>query len=88
MPPSGVDYASEFLNGYAPEYVLKKQVINDNDLEMLDNKIRSLNFNLYKATGNLRMSMPLFPIKYISVWRKNHNSKWLRLNISIYKFLH
>lgn len=21
MPPSGVDYASEFLNGYAPEYV-------------------------------------------------------------------
>ena len=24
MPPSGVDYASEFLNGYAPEYVLLK----------------------------------------------------------------
>lgn len=24
MPPSGVDYASEFLNGYAPEYVLCK----------------------------------------------------------------
>ena len=23
MPPSGVDYASEFLNGYAPEYVLQ-----------------------------------------------------------------
>lgn len=23
MPPSGVDYASEFLNGYAPEYVFK-----------------------------------------------------------------
>ena len=23
MPPSGVDYASEFLNGYAPEYVVK-----------------------------------------------------------------
>ena len=23
MPPSGVDYASEFLNGYAPEYVPK-----------------------------------------------------------------
>lgn len=22
MPPSGVDYASEFLNGYAPEYVV------------------------------------------------------------------
>ena len=22
MPPSGVDYASEFLNGYAPEYVM------------------------------------------------------------------
>lgn len=22
MPPSGVDYASEFLNGYAPEYVI------------------------------------------------------------------
>lgn len=21
MPPSGVDYASEFLNGYAPDYV-------------------------------------------------------------------
>ena len=23
MPPSGVDYASGFLNGYAPEYVRK-----------------------------------------------------------------
>ena len=22
MPPSGVDYASRFLNGYAPEYVV------------------------------------------------------------------
>lgn len=25
MPPSGVDYASEFLNGYAPEYVAFKK---------------------------------------------------------------
>ena len=24
MPPSGVDYASEFLNGYAPEYVMQR----------------------------------------------------------------
>ena len=24
MPPSGVDYASEFLNGYAPEYVVSR----------------------------------------------------------------
>lgn len=69
-------------------YILKRQAINDKDLDMLDNKIKSLNFNLYKATGNLPMSMPLFPIKYISVWRKNHNSRWLRLNISMYKFLH
>ena len=31
MPPSGVDYASEFLNGYAPEYVpiiAKKSIID------------------------------------------------------------
>jgi len=69
-------------------YILRKQVTNDKDLDMLDNKIKSLNFNLYKSTGNLPMSMPLFPIKYISVWRKNHNSRWLRLNISMYKFLH
>ena len=69
-------------------YILKKQVINDKDLDMLDNKIKSLNFNLYKTTGNLPMSTPLFPIKYISVWRKNHNSRWLKLNIRMYKFLH
>ena len=25
MPPSGVDYASEFLNGYAPEYVAESK---------------------------------------------------------------
>ena len=24
MPPSGVDYASRFLNGYAPEYVVNQ----------------------------------------------------------------
>ncbi len=28
MPPSGVDYASEFLNGYAPEYVLRRKERN------------------------------------------------------------
>lgn len=30
MPPSGVDYASEFLNGYAPEYVehIRSKVAN------------------------------------------------------------
>ena len=28
MPPSGVDYASEFLNGYAPEYVNYKSQHN------------------------------------------------------------
>ena len=28
MPPSGVDYASEFLNGYAPEYVLENHYKN------------------------------------------------------------
>lgn len=26
MPPSGVDYASEFLNGYAPEYVRRNAI--------------------------------------------------------------
>lgn len=26
MPPSGVDYASEFLNGYAPEYVIDNPI--------------------------------------------------------------
>ena len=69
-------------------YMLKKGVINDKDLDALDNKIKSSSLGLYKATGDLPMSMPLFPIKYISVWRKNHNSRWLRLNIYIYRFLH
>ena len=69
-------------------YILKKGEINDKDLDVLDNKIKSSNLSLYKATGNLPMSMPLFPIKYISVWRKNHNSRWLRLNIKMYRFLH
>ena len=27
MPPSGVDYASEFLNGYAPEYVALEKLV-------------------------------------------------------------
>ena len=69
-------------------YILKKGATNDKDLDMLDDKIKSLNTNLYKATGNLPMSMPLFPVKYISVWRKNHNSRWLKLNIKMYRFLH
>jgi hypothetical protein len=35
MPPSGVDYASEFLNGYAPEYVNEflKQNLNNEELK-------------------------------------------------------
>ena len=69
-------------------YMLKKGVINDKDLDILDSKIKSASPNLYKTTGNLSMSMPLFPIRYISVWRKNHNSRWLRLNICLYKYLH
>ena len=30
MPPSGVDYASEFLNGYAPEYVESEAYVAKN----------------------------------------------------------
>ena len=30
MPPSGVDYASEFLNGYAPEYVVEYFFLSSN----------------------------------------------------------
>lgn len=69
-------------------YMLKKGATNDKDLDMLDDKIKSSNPYLYKTTGNLSMSSPLFPIKYISAWRKNHNSRWLRLNISLYRYLH
>ena len=47
MPPSGVDYASEFLNGYAPEYVINRQLIRegDNHIGLNDNqsdKVRQL----------------------------------------------
>lgn len=69
-------------------YMLKKGVTYDKDLDVLDSKIKLANSDLYKATANLSMSMPLFPIKYISVWRKNHDSRWLRLNINLYRFLH
>ena len=69
-------------------YMLKKGVTYDKDLDVLDSKIKLANSDLYKATANLSMSMPLFQIKYISVWRKNHGSRWLRLNINLYRFLH
>ena len=69
-------------------YMLKNGIINNKDLNVLDEKIKSSNPSLYKATGNLPMSIPLFPIKYISIWRKNHNSRWLKLNIKMYRFLH
>lgn len=35
MPPSGVDYASEFLNGYAPEYVLKSGKLLDGNSHVI-----------------------------------------------------
>lgn len=38
MPPSGVDYASEFLNGYAPEYVYN--TMDFNQITMLKSLIR------------------------------------------------
>lgn len=69
-------------------YMLKRGIINDKDLDMLDETIKTYNSSLYKSTGNIPMSVPLLPIKYISVWRRNHNSKWLKLNINLYKFLH
>ena len=69
-------------------YMLKKHVTNDQDLDMLDETIKTYNNSLYKATDNLPMSTPILPIRFISAWRKNHNSRWLRLNIGIYKFLH
>lgn len=39
MPPSGVDYASEFLNGYAPEYVWRqKNLVETNGVYYLDKR--------------------------------------------------
>ncbi len=40
MPPSGVDYASRFLNGYAPEYV--SEIINTIMLIYIELKEESL----------------------------------------------
>ena len=59
MPPSGVDYASEFLNGYAPEYV-QKCLIMRNQFQwchnMMDHIIIKvalmLHLNLYLTLNN------------------------------------
>jgi glycosyltransferase involved in cell wall biosynthesis len=69
-------------------YMLKKYVTNDKDLDILDETIKTYNDELYRATNNIPMSTPLLPTRYISLWRKNHDSRWLKLNIGIYRFLH
>lgn len=43
MPPSGVDYASEFLNGYAPEYVLIFNMVLITSLQKVTNSIYNAN---------------------------------------------
>lgn len=53
MPPSGVDYASEFLNGYAPEYVeISKSLFKIKDKHTL----LFILYKVHRVSANLMSS--------------------------------
>jgi hypothetical protein len=60
MPPSGVDYASRFLNGYAPEYV---SIIREFVFFIKTNIIRIMINN-----GNHKALVPIIFIIYIRLY--------------------
>jgi len=58
MPPSGVDYASEFLNGYAPEYVIDNFWLEGNSKISQKQQIdflRKFYFSKYYCPLNFRV---------------------------------
>ncbi len=70
--------------------VYKYILINSKDfyneqLIQLDSLLKEKNPKIYTKIGNRKLSTPLFPFKYIKIWRKNHDSKFLRLIITVYR---
>ncbi len=68
--------------------LLRLSTKNYSLLDEFDTAIRKDNPRLYHDTGRLLLSKPFFCLPYISIWRRNHNSKFLSSIIKLYKLLH
>jgi glycosyltransferase involved in cell wall biosynthesis len=55
------------------------------ELIVLDDKLHTTSEELYRRSDEIRLSRPLFCYRYIRMWRRNHDSRLLRLIISAYR---
>lgn|SRR5574344_21408 len=61
------------------QYLIYSPDLDRTCLDALDTKMKQMNISLYKKTNNMMLSTPLFPFRFIKIWRKNHNSHFLRI---------
>ncbi len=64
--------------------LIKWEEYQDDSLIELDNLLKTISPSVYADLGNILMSNPILPFKYISIWRKR-NYKRLRAVIKLYK---
>ena len=69
-------------------YIVKQGMLDDPSLQQLDDTLCRLSPSLYRATGNLLLSKPLLPVRYIKLWRSNHHGAALRTAIRLYQLVH
>lgn len=64
--------------------IIRQQMFDNEYLQTFDKVLKEEAPLLYKKTGKLMISLPAFPFRYVSLWRKNPNSKLLRVAVSLY----
>ncbi|WP_051220347.1 glycosyltransferase family 2 protein [Prevotella sp. AGR2160] len=69
-------------------YIVKQGMLNDPNLQHLDDVLHQFTPDLYKAVGDILLSKPLLPIRYIKLWRRAPHSRKLRVALKLYKMIH
>lgn len=69
-------------------YIVKQCMLDDTHLQKLDKVLEQYTPDLYRAVGNILLSKPLLPIRYIKLWRRDPHSKELRIALKLYKIIH
>lgn len=60
------------------------QLFNNADLIKFDGLLKEENYQIYNKAGHILLSTPALPFKYISIWRRNPQSKLLKRIVKLY----
>ena len=91
--PTHIEWLTERLLARRAKFVYRRCLLRLADttepaLALLDKQVQALTPTLSHYLDHMRLSMPLLPMHYIRLWRRNPNDWRYRLGVTMYHWLH